>query len=214
MSDQPRAEPAPRTHVFEAEAYVENLPLRRLVEAYPEARKSPLELRWASGEGGEVFLFPFGALVFREVRPEERQRQLSRLRQAQPRLSDPVAHEEITVQEGTGPLGVRDGVLHLDRLSPERSGIVALTLAQSASLEYYERLVQELVSRTNVLVERLEKTGTVPMRTKPPLHRFIGEAVGTRNEVLCPCTSSTSPTRPGTTRPWTRSTTTSRTSST
>jgi uncharacterized Rmd1/YagE family protein len=183
MSDPARGDPAPRTHVFEAEAYVENLPLRHLTAAYPEARKSPLELRWSSGEGGEVFLFPFGALVFRGVPPEERERQLARLRGSQPRLSEPVGREEITVQEDAGTLGVRDGVLHLDRLTPERSGIVALTVAQSASLEYYERLVEELGSRTNVLVERLEETGTVPMRTKP-LHRFIGEAVGTRNEVV------------------------------
>ncbi len=34
-----------------------------------------------------------------------------------------------------------------------------------------------------MLVERLEKKGTVPYSTRP-LHRFIGEAITTRTEVL------------------------------
>ena len=37
--------------------------------------------------------------------------------------------------------------------------------------------------RTDRLVERLERQGTVPFRTRP-MHRFIGAAIGTRNEVL------------------------------
>ena len=40
-----------------------------------------------------------------------------------------------------------------------------------------------MFERTRRLVERLERKGTTPLRTRP-LHQFIGEAVGTRNEVL------------------------------
>ena len=50
-------------------------------------------------------------------------------------------------------------------------------------MEYYETIVENLCGRTNVLVERLEKKGTVSMRTRP-LHRFIGESISTRTEVL------------------------------
>src|SRR5262249_37885051 len=64
-----------------------------------------------------------------------------------------------------------------------RSGIVALTVAQSAAMEYYERLVDQMFARTGVLVERLEKRGTVSVRTRP-LHQFIGEALATRSEVF------------------------------
>ena len=45
------------------------------------------------------------------------------------------------------------------------------------------RLVDDLFGRTDALVDRLEKTGTV--RARPArLHRFIGEAITSRNEVL------------------------------
>ena len=36
-----------------------------------------------------------------------------------------------------------------------RSEIVALTVAQSASMEYYEKLVDQMFTRTGALVERL-----------------------------------------------------------
>ena len=170
-----------RTHTFEAVAFVENVPLKDLAARHPDGRRSPHDLRIPLGEHGEGFLFPFGAVAYHDVPREVQDRELARLREAGVPLSEPVAREEITVQEG--PPGVRDAVLYLDRLTPERAGIIALTVAQSAALEYYESIVASSLDRTNVLVERLEKTGTVQVRTRP-LHRFIGEAVGTRNEVL------------------------------
>jgi uncharacterized Rmd1/YagE family protein len=50
-------------------------------------------------------------------------------------------------------------------------------------MEYYERIVDQMFGRTDSLVDRLERRGTVSMRTRP-LHRFIGAAIGTRSEVL------------------------------
>jgi uncharacterized Rmd1/YagE family protein len=50
-------------------------------------------------------------------------------------------------------------------------------------MEYYERIVDEMFIRTAEFVDRLETTGTVPFRTRP-LHRFIGQAITTRTEVL------------------------------
>ena len=50
-------------------------------------------------------------------------------------------------------------------------------------MEAYERIVDDLFGRTRTLLDRLERRGVVPLRTRP-LHRFIGEAVGRRSEVL------------------------------
>jgi len=60
---------------------------------------------------------------------------------------------------------------------------VSLVVAQSAAMEYYERIVEKMFTSTESLVDRLERRGTVPLRTRP-LHRFIGTAIGTRSEVL------------------------------
>ena len=78
---------------------------------------------------------------------------------------------------------VDNGVLMVDAMSAKRSSVIAMTVAQSAAMEYYERIVEEMFGRTDRLVERLEARGTVAFGTRP-LHRFIGAAIGVRNEVL------------------------------
>jgi uncharacterized Rmd1/YagE family protein len=170
-------------HVFHAAAFVENFPLRELAPAYPEARRTAHLLRFRA-HGGDVFIYPFGAVVFRDVPPEARTSELERLGRARPGLTSATVIEELTVREDPGrEPDVADGVLTLDHLSPDRASVVALTVAQSAAMEYYERIVEEMFGRTDRLVERLEKRGTVSLRTRH-LHRFIGAAIGTRNEVL------------------------------
>ena len=173
----------PATHTFHAAAFVENLPLREVAPHFPDAARSGHELRWRCDEG-TVFLFPFGALAFQDVSPERRGREIDRLRAAVPALSAAVREEEIgVIVDPQSPLGISEGALRLDRLTPARAGIIALTVAQSASMEYYEDIVEGMFGRTNSLVSRLERTGRVPFLVRP-LHRFIGEAVSTRTEVL------------------------------
>ncbi len=170
-------------HVFHATAFVENLPLRELAPAYPEARRTVHQLYFRA-HGGDVFIYPFGAVVFCDVPAEARAAELDRLARARPGLTSTTIVEEIVIREDPGrEPDVADGILTLDRLTPARASVVAQTVAQSAAMEYYERIVEEMFARTDRLVDRLEKLGTVSLRTRP-LHRFIGAAVGTRNEVL------------------------------
>jgi uncharacterized Rmd1/YagE family protein len=142
------------------------------------------ELRVALADGGTLFLYPFGAVAFQDVGSAERQRQLAELHRAEPRLGGPGTSEDLTVREdASAQPGMSAGVLVIDRLTPARAGIIALTVAQSVSMEYYERIVEDMFERTGRLVERLERKGTTPVRVRP-LHRFIGQAIGTRSEVL------------------------------
>jgi required for meiotic nuclear division protein 1 len=171
-------------HSFEAVAFPENVPLRALAPLFPEAQRTPTELRVALAEGGTLFLYPFGAVAFENVDPAARARRLAELRKAEPRLAEPGAREDLAVREDAAAApGMAGGELVVDRMTPGRAGIIALTVAQSASMEYYERIVEDMFERTSRLVEELERKGTTPLRTRV-LHRFIGQAVGTRNEVL------------------------------
>ena len=133
---------------------------------------------------GGMYIFPFGAVVFYDVSPERREAEMARLHLARPGLTTQVIREDYSVVEDPGShTGLSDGVLRLDRFTAARAGVVALTVAQSAAMEYYERIVDQLFTRTSSLVERLEMRGTVTLRTRQ-LHRFIGEAIINRNEVL------------------------------
>jgi uncharacterized Rmd1/YagE family protein len=170
--------------LFAAVAFEENLVLRELLPTFPGARLGARDLSLHTPSGGLVFLYPFGAIVFAGCSPEERDALMAQLHRARPRLTTQVVRESFAVrQEPSAKLGIVDGVLLLDRLTPERGQIVALTVAQSASLEYYERIVESLFERTGSVAQRLEKKGTVPLGVRQ-LHRFIGEAINTRAEVL------------------------------
>jgi uncharacterized Rmd1/YagE family protein len=172
------------THVFHAVAFVENLSLKDLASAYPEARRTPHELAFRLPSGGDVYIYPFGAIVFRDVPPAERDTELGRLGRARPGLTSATVIEDFTVREDPGGKAtVSAGALTIDKLTGDRSTVIALTVAQSAAMEYYERIVEEMFGRTRQIVDRLEVRGSVPIRTRP-LHRFIGAAISTRNEVL------------------------------
>jgi len=171
-------------HVFHAVAFVENLSLKDLATAYPEARRTPHVLSFTTASGGDVFVYPFGAIVFRDMPVVERDDALARLRRARPGLTSATVIEEFTAREDPGATpDVAGGVLTVDRLTPERARVISLTVAQSAAMEYYERIVEEMFGRTARLVDRMEARGSVPVSTRP-LHRFIGAAISTRNEVL------------------------------
>jgi len=165
-------------------AFVENLPLKQLAPVFPEARVTPHELFLTVEPDGGIYIYPFGAVVACDVAPTRRDAELARLHQARPGLTAQVIREDYSVVEDPScQTGLSDGVLRLDRFTPARAGVVALTVAQSAAMEYYERLVDQLFARTRSLVERLETRGTVTLRTRQ-LHRFIGEAITHRTEVL------------------------------
>lgn len=158
--------------------------MKALAPSFPTARVSSHELYIPVDDDGGLYIYPFGAVVMHDVPAARRDTELARLHTARPGLTAQVIREDYSVLEDPSfATGIQDGTLHVDRFTPGRAGIVALTMAQSAAMEYYERIVEALFERTNVLVERLEKKGTVPYRTRP-LHRFIGEAITTRTEVL------------------------------
>ena len=172
-------------HTFHALAFVENFSLKELALCYPEAKRTHHRLWFPATAGGTVFMFPSGALVFYDMGQPAREAEIARLRRALPGLSDAqVLTEEFSVREvAEARPDIEGGVLVVDQLTFERAGVVALSIAQSAAMEYYERIVDQMFTETDRLVERLEKAGTMPIFTRK-LHRFIGAAIGTRSEVL------------------------------
>lgn len=175
---------APRLHQFYAVAFEENLSLKQVTPVFTEGKVSSHEVFVPEGPDGGIYIYPFGAVVAQNVSQERREAELMRLRSAAPSLTTRVVREDYAVLEDPGfKTGIADGTLRVDRLTQARASVVALTVAQSAAMEYYERIVDGLFARTRALVERLQDRGTVPLRTRP-LHRFIGEAVATRTEVL------------------------------
>lgn len=173
-----------RQHMFHATAFEQNFTLKSLAGHYPGARTSAQEATVDLPWGGSMYFYPFGAVVFHDTDAALRDEELAKLRGIFPELRVKVAGEEHTVVEDpNGVTGVADAKLTITQMTPKRASVIALTVAQSAAMEYYEQLVEQLSDRTAVLVTRLRETGRVAFRTRA-LHRFIGESIEVRSEVL------------------------------
>ena len=155
-----------------------------MAKALDGGRLRTRELHFSVGDQGDLFLYPFGAAVFHDVPRAEREQWLGRIQAITPGLTRKVVVESFAVREEPGSrTELIDGVLCIESFGPPRIATVALIVGQSAAMEYYERLVDELFARTASLVAPLERRGNVLVRTSV-LHRFIGEAITSRNEVL------------------------------
>lgn len=171
-------------HTFSAIAYEQNFNMKEVAKLFPEGKASPLDLSIAGADGTHLFFYPFGAVAFHNIPPDQREPHVKKLEERYPGLTLKVVREELTVTENPDDdSGMHDGKLAIRQMTPGRAGVIALTVAQSAAMEYYEQIVDSLHVRTNALVDRLERKGDVPFNTRP-LHRFIGEAISVRSEVL------------------------------
>ena len=74
----------PAVHSFQALAFPENVPLRALSLLVPHAVRGTHELRVTLADGGTLFLYPFGVVVFQDVDPAAREAQLEALARPSP----------------------------------------------------------------------------------------------------------------------------------
>ncbi|HKA35964.1 MAG TPA: RMD1 family protein [Thermoanaerobaculia bacterium] len=171
-------------HSFSALAFEQNFSLKELATDLPGGRLEPHFLERALPGNAAALYFPFGAVVFVDAGPEIREEEIHRLLAARPGLTRQTVRENFAVrEEAGGATRIVEGCLIVDELSGGRSALIAQTVAQSAAMEYYEQIVERLFERARQIVDRLESRGSVPLGTRS-LNKFIGQAIGTRNEVL------------------------------
>lgn len=144
---------------------------------------------WASlsakvGNDGYIFIFNYGSVVFWNVPAEEQHEHLNRLLglSAVPNLK-PKFSDTFTVVEQAGPALVEFNRLIIDRLTPDRMEVIASTLAQSTSMEYYESLVEEAWNQVDALLNQLKKRGTLSI-VPAPINKQIAESLSLRSTVV------------------------------
>src|SRR5262249_49753197 len=115
-----------QSHTFMAVAFVDDLPLSSVAALLSGPRTTPHDVYSRCREGGEVFAFPFGALVFHDVGPAVRDALMAELRRRHPRLVPDVVREDFNVLELPGAkVGMAEGRLVVDRLGTTRAAVVA-----------------------------------------------------------------------------------------
>lgn len=135
--------------------------------------------------GGTIYAYSFGVLVFVDVNPQERNAEIDALaRHLKVDMSERVVTEEFTVIEKHDEKSRAEfSCTYIDSVTPERLAVLALIVAQSAAMEYYEGVVGEYKSRVLEVAHAVSATGSVRMTPKK-LNKFVGQALAMRHEVL------------------------------
>lgn len=182
-----------------AYAFANTFRLRELQPHFAGARldhgKDELTAAWP--DGGVAIAFDFGAVVFFAVADAVRERVVRELR-ARTRESQPPHTEDYLVEVQPVPRFAepRFAEIKFDRvvvteLSPSVRHIIALLLAQSAAMDYYEADVSEILARTERITRELGQRGQLSglwgglgSGRVGDVERFIGHCIQTKNEVV------------------------------
>lgn len=144
---------------------------------------SPHELQLQYGHHKYLFVYRFGCLVFFNISAEERELEINKLKAA---LGAGVAQpttESYQVQIAEGPYKVEFEHVEIKKLSADYLRLIAMTLGQSAGLEYFELSADRMLYETSSFMQDMARGGRVPVRTKRLL-QIIGNTASTRQNII------------------------------
>ncbi len=143
---------------------------------------SPQELQFLYGENGHLFVYPFGCLVFFNMRSADIETEIVKLKTTVGGVLEFPTSEHFEVIVGDNPR-VEFEFLETKKLSQDAIRLVSSCLGQSAGLEYFENKADQMLADTANLIEDLARRGHLPLSNKHLL-RVIGATASTRQNIL------------------------------
>jgi uncharacterized Rmd1/YagE family protein len=141
------------------------------------------ELQLQYGMNSYLFIYRFGALVAFNLSDDilvaERRKLMALIG---PELEKPTSETYHVVIQGQQD-NVEFEYVQLKKLSLSNLRLIAITLGQSAALEFVEIEANRLLSETMELMERLGRQGSVPLGSKSLL-KFVGSAAANRQHII------------------------------
>jgi uncharacterized Rmd1/YagE family protein len=163
--------------------------LRELASCFVGARLRPAKTQIAAEYGPDrfAFAFDFGAIVFVNVSSEERARVLGEVRR---RVATDEPHpplEEEFLIEITPGL-VPESRVTFDRvvlaeISTPALELIALLVAQSVAIDYYEEDLQEILANLDKQIDYVADKGRIP-GSRGDLTRFVARTLATKNQII------------------------------
>lgn len=144
---------------------------------------SPQAMQVQYGENSYLFVYRFGCLVFFNMTNEEIDRETAKVKVALgPGMPFPTT-ESYQVNVGDFAPKVEFDYVELKKLTVDHLNFIALTVGQSAALEFFEVSADRMVSDTNKSMQRLAQKGVVPLYTKGLL-KIIGSTASARQRIV------------------------------
>lgn len=154
---------------------------RVFVDRLIQATKSELVLRLGEGQ---VHLFPFGAVVFLGIEPAQAEVLLAELT---PYVEMPASEKVVDDYLIEIRTGARDQVCFEQVILGEEDSLkiqmVASVLAQSTTLEHFEKMAERMLQKASSVTDGMASGGRIPLTLKQMI-RFIGAALSARREIV------------------------------
>jgi uncharacterized Rmd1/YagE family protein len=185
--------PAAKEYVIVAFHIVAKIPIPRALELVaglglpdppdidPGATDVLVELPYPDAWCG---FYDFGSVAFFNAPAEQRERVLEAVRASFEALEGESTTDDFRVivdPQGQERVSFNHAVL--TDLARTKIEILALVVAQSTTLEYYEKRVEELLDGAEAVSEPMKKHGRLPRYTRNTI-RFIGISLATRRDLV------------------------------
>lgn len=145
---------------------------------------NPNRLIYEFSPNGYCLFFNFGSVVFFNL-PESLQKIIfEKLRGMAPTAADPKMGDSFLMEvEKKGKNTVTFDRVQVDRLNRDRVEIIALVLAQSIALEFFENRVENILNKLGNIAFRLE-TRRVKDPSGKAIREFIGQTMSTKQNLI------------------------------
>lgn len=187
-SDVPSESPPPSAQVtYAVRAYklYDVISLKSVKAIFAEERIQPAPQGFIIPIKKEsyLFLFRFGCVAFFNFSDEEITAELAHLAEHLGRgMSDPPL-ETYEIRLGEPPTVEFEHVVINKRLTQDHVAVTALTVAQSAALEFLEKNTEQVLDTSSTLFVNLARSGRLPMDLRNLL-KLIGSTVNTRQDIV------------------------------
>jgi uncharacterized Rmd1/YagE family protein len=180
---------AASVYPLDAYSYASRFVLRDVAALFPEGptqhrNKTQLVVTWAPDS--LVYAYDFGALVFVNVPEPVRQRILAAFFKALPREPHPPLHEDFLVEVRPGSrieIALAFDRVVVPEIGPSTFEVIAMVLAQSVSIDYYDEDAQAILDQLAVMGAEVARRGR-PIRRQRDLVRFAGSAMAFQAEII------------------------------
>jgi required for meiotic nuclear division protein 1 len=174
-------------YLFRSYAYTENFDLvsmKKKIKCSPALVDPNGALVAQVSENGKMFLYNFGAITFFDVEEPMQKKFIDSIElKLGLKLTQNVMteHFSLEVNPAAKPKIEFNNVI-LDKLTIERIEVLALTLAQSAAMEYYETIAKEINLRVMKKIERVS-SNALALSIPAPINQIITNAMTVRYEI-------------------------------
>jgi required for meiotic nuclear division protein 1 len=144
---------------------------------------STQELQVQYGENSYLFVYKFGCVVFFNMSNEQIDAELNKIKAALGNgLPNPTT-ETYQVNVGDFPLKVEFEYVEVKKLSLDYLRMIAISIGQSAALEYFELSADRMLYDTTTFMQKMARLGRIPFQSKQ-LVKIIGSTASTRQHII------------------------------